>query len=219
MIELLWQPQCYAEALHSNGAIANPELAATLEAATSNTYSIRQDSAAYNFRRAGLLEGVFSTIFRIRSLVWMPFMAVLLSVISVMTQIPHVFGDVLRLFFRGVIADDQWTLNLVDDAVSFDPGPGYEELPGVGAAMLDNLSINVDHRGTFTTDAHGFMQHMTLWQRMAVPKAAAPDFDAASVGTLDWPPAHVATCTHTCTTLAHICIRAVIVLTHYPGRA
>lgn len=184
MIDLLWRPDQYQEALHFNTGPANPELFSVLEAATANTYTSAMGSdPTYNFKRAGLFEGVFSTIVRIRSALLMPFVVVLLSVVSTMTHVPHFFADLVRIFFRGVLADDQWTLNLIDEALERNPGPAYEVLPGVGAAMLDNLSIQVDYQGTFTTDAHGRLQHMTLWQSMDVPRAAAPaDFDASTIG-------------------------------------
>ena len=186
MIDLLWQPDRYQEALHHNTGPRNPELTRVLEAATANSYSssaAMRDNAAYNYKRAGLFEGVFSAIVRLRSAMLMPFLTLLLSVVAVMTHTPHFFMEVLRLFYRGVIADDQWTFNLIDEALDRNPGPPYEELEGVGAAMLDNLSIQVDYGGTFTTDAHGTLQHMTLWQSMAVPKAAAPaGFDASQIG-------------------------------------
>ena len=156
MINLLWHPEQYQEALHDNQCRANPELAQVLSAATGNTYSdAHRDDADYNFKRAGLLEGVFSTITRLRSQNLMPFSVVLLSVIAVMTHVPHFFADAVRSIFRGVLADTQWTKALIDEAVDHNPGPSYELLDGVGAAMLDNLSIQVDYQGVFTTDAHG----------------------------------------------------------------
>lgn len=186
LIDLLWQPDCWQEAIHANSTVSNPELTSTLSAVTAHEYSdrhMRRDINGFNFKRAGLFEGIFCTITRIRSQKLMPFLTALLSVTCTMTQVSKLFAEVLRMFHRGVLADFQWATSLVDEAIKRDPGPSYEELPGVGAAMLDNLTIRVDHRGTFTTDAHGFTQNMTLWQSMAVPRSAAPPgFDVDSIG-------------------------------------
>ena len=184
LIKLLWQPELYARATHGNQAASNPELAAILRDATSNEYIERQhDNEALHYRRAGLLEGIFSTVVRMRSKFLMPFLVVLMSVVATMTHAPTYFVELLRMFYRGAIADDQWTLKLIDDALEHNPGPPYPVLKGVGACMLDNLSIQVDRHGVFTTNAHGRLQHMTLWQEMAIPASMAPPgFDAESIG-------------------------------------
>lgn len=184
MMKRLWQPELYDEMLHNNLRCGNPELTALLDDATSNVHTERQrDNRDFNLKRQGLLEGIMCAILRVRSIFYMPFLCLMLSILAVMTHTPRLFTETLRLFFRGVIADEQWTEDFIDEALEHNPGAPYTELPGVGAAMLDNLSIQVDQKGVFTVNKHGHMQHMTLWQQMFVPAAAAPlDFNVNDIG-------------------------------------
>ena len=146
MANAIWRPDEYLTALHNNMSFSNPALSALLMTATGNRTSEQQrNNAAYNYKRLGMLEGILSVVARMRSIFYMPFLTLLLAVLCVITHVPVLFQDVLHVFYRGILPGQEWTEAFIDEALAHNPGPTYEVLPGVGAAMLDNLSVQVGY--------------------------------------------------------------------------
>ena len=68
-----------------------------------------------------------------------------LSVLSKCNQVPVEFQAALRHFRRGVLAVPAWTDRLCKTARELRPPPEYEVLPGVTAAVFDNLTMKINY--------------------------------------------------------------------------
>ena len=67
-----------------------------------------------------------------------------------------------------------FSAELCDSAAERDPGPNYDVVQGITAAVFDNLSIQVNYSSYMTKGESGHRIEMTNWATMFLPNRAMP---------------------------------------------
>ena len=118
-------------------------------------------------------ESVLSSIFRWRSQKYVPLETAALSIRFLHYRVPQPAWDSMVFFTRSVMSRD-WTEATCELALERDPGPQYETLDGISAAIFDNFTIQVGYGSYATIDKKGERFDMTNWATVNLPRQVAP---------------------------------------------
>ena len=169
LIDSLWGDALLT--LGSRFTDANPQLTELLEIQTLDDATSAPQF--HSLQGQSRFESVMSALFRARSQKQVPLETAALSIMWLYNRVPASVWDGIGYFTR-VVMSRTWTETFVDEAVDRDPGPGYDVVQGISAAVFDNLLIKVDYGSYATTDRGGRKIEMTNWASAFLPATAMP---------------------------------------------
>ena len=158
---------------------ANHELVTVLTCAIQNRSDVTESLIENKLR---LIDGLLLNICRAQSQKKMPLLTVGLSIMGDANHLTRELHDLLTLHFKGALASEKWTKDLMKIARNHRPPPSDPVLEGVVVATFDNLSMQVDYSSYVREGEGGHRLDMTNWFSTTIPRwLAGRHFDAAQI--------------------------------------
>ena len=80
-----------------------------------------------------------------------------------------------------VLLSRNWVQDLVQEAMEYYPGPGYECIDWASATVFDNYTAQFNYDARHTSDTQGERLDMTNWATIFLPRATLPHVDLGNL--------------------------------------
>ena len=156
-------------------------LVSVLQAQISNTYrppvSQREE---YDFRKARQVDGALLNLVRAQSQFRMPLITTGLSVLAECSHQTEEYHDALSQYFKGAATSENFVKDFLPLAMAERPPP-IDMIPGVMAAVFDNLQMKTDYSSYMSGGVAGIELKMTNWLDTPLPLHISPNFNAKRI--------------------------------------
>ena len=148
---------------------ANPEVEEQLQQQTRSKWHATEDGNRQ--RRRSRINIIAALLARNKNKFMMPRHLVLLGIEAKQKMLNHVLWEQLSAI--RVLPSRRWIDILVTDALEFNPGPPYEVIDWVTAAVFDNYSTCMNYSAAHNADTQGTRIDMTNWASLSLPLSTA----------------------------------------------
>jgi hypothetical protein len=149
---------------------ANMELHELLGAKTKNTY-IAEDLVKFTMMKELQLTNLIGYLMRIQNQCFMPKLIVIRTVVQGEKRKMCVQTWDDRSVNKEMVSRTWMKGTFLPRAVKRDPGSKYPLIPLIGAAALDNFTLQCNYHGVQRLESDGWRLDMTNWATIGIPKA------------------------------------------------
>jgi hypothetical protein len=167
LIDCLWRCDflpCMGSMLRDN-----PQLADLLESAVDNRYQ-PEDEELFMVKRNLKLENVLGILYRTQNQSCMPLFTVLRAIYAQSRCLHRESWDIETAL--KLLPSRRWTEEVIQLAITRNPGPPFKTAYFVSGAVLDNFTVQVDYKSLHDLDHHGYRLDMTNWGTVSIPLLA-----------------------------------------------